>query len=201
VGLALVCVVLFGVDADVVETGVSLGPDLGVERWVQAAAWGPLVPAMETTNWVAGSRQAVTAGLLVALSLLVWRNLGLAIKMAVSLGLASGLGAILKPVLHRPRPSPSLVHVPEPAAGWSFPSGHAIFYGWMAAVLVLLVAPRVPPRYRPLIWAAAAVVAAVGCLGRVWAGVHWPTDVLGGLLVPFACVALAQRVGALLRRA
>jgi membrane-associated phospholipid phosphatase len=44
-----------------------------------------------------------------------------------------------------------------------------------------------------VIWAAAALYAAVIGWSRIWLGVHWPTDVLGGLLfaVAWACGIMA----------
>jgi membrane-associated phospholipid phosphatase len=45
------------------------------------------------------------------------------------------------------------------------------------------LAPRIKPTYRPILWIAAASVMALTCIARVWAGDHWPSDVLGGVLL------------------
>jgi undecaprenyl-diphosphatase len=64
---------------------------------------------------------------------------------------------------------------------YSFPSGHSMsaigVYGVVAAALIALY----PRARRPVIVAATLLVAAIG-LSRVYLGVHWPSDVLGGLL-------------------
>jgi undecaprenyl-diphosphatase len=65
--------------------------------------------------------------------------------------------------------------------GYSFPSGHAMsavgIYGVIAAALIALY-----PRARgPVIAAAIALIAMIG-LSRIYLGVHWPSDVVGGLL-------------------
>jgi membrane-associated phospholipid phosphatase len=186
--------VLFALDAVFVRTGASRGFDLGVDRWVQATIrWRPLELAMEGTNWVAGIKQTIGAVLVTLVVLLIWRSLRLALEFAVSIGVASGVGEVLKVIFHRPRPSHDLVHVIDVATGWSFPSGHAIYYTWLAACLVLLVAPRLGRPVRAVIWVVAAALIVVGCLGRLWAGVHWPTDVIGGFLVGVACVTLVLR--------
>jgi membrane-associated phospholipid phosphatase len=163
-------------------------PDRAGEVLVQELPWGPVVPLMELTNWIAGVRQAALAVVVIAL-LFVFTRRG---ALLMALGSMASLwdGAIFKPLLHRPRPAASLVHVREAASGYSFPSGHATFYTWFAILLVAAVAPLVRRQWRPLLWAVAAGLILVGCLGRLWAGVHWPSDVAGGFLLSLAWVAI-----------
>jgi undecaprenyl-diphosphatase len=63
----------------------------------------------------------------------------------------------------------------------SFPSGHSMsaigIYGVIAAVLIALY----PQARTAVIVAATLVVAAIG-FSRVYLGVHWPSDVVAGLL-------------------
>lgn len=112
------------------------------------------------------------------------------------------LGSLLKDVVERERPSPELVEVTSGASGFSFPSGHTIgatvLYGVLFFVIPVVVA------WRPLRW-----TLQVGCLlmvvaagpARVYVGVHWPSDVLGGyllallFLVPVLAVYRALRTG------
>jgi len=64
---------------------------------------------------------------------------------------------------------------------YSFPSGHSMtamgIYGVIAAALIALY----PAARRPVIAAAVLLIATIG-LSRIYLGVHWPSDVLGGLL-------------------
>ncbi len=81
-----------------------------------------------------------------------------------------------------------------PAGGPSFPSGHATAATLFAICCAWALMARVPPgRARRAIWAAAALYAAVTGWSRIWLGVHWPTDVLGGLLfsMAWACGIMA----------
>ena len=75
------------------------------------------------------------------------------------------------------RARPSLWDSIAPESTFSFPSGHAMGSATLACVLILLAWPT---RWRwPLTIVAIAFVIAVG-LSRVYLGVHYPSDILGG---------------------
>jgi undecaprenyl-diphosphatase len=132
----------------------------------------------------AGAIWLVLAATLVILRKIRWQDLArltLAIVLAyVVVDLA------LKPWIDRPRPAltPALVFATVPETR-SFPSGHAA-----SAVAAALVLTRAWRRGRAFIWTIAALVA----VSRVYLGVHYPLDVLGGCATGFACGWIALRV-------
>lgn len=99
---------------------------------------------------------------------------------------------LVKTVLDLPRPFAADPGVASEAArstagGPGFPSGHAQISTTVWGLTALAVRSRV-------FWVVAALVVALVSLSRVVLGVHYPSDVLGGVLLGALFVALAARV-------
>jgi undecaprenyl-diphosphatase len=94
------------------------------------------------------------------------------------------------------RPRPPLGDWATHASGWSFPSGHSSTAAITAGLLVAALWVRAPRGHTALRAAVALWGALVG-LTRVFLGVHWFTDVLGGWLFAAGwlgtCLGLAVR--------
>lgn len=89
---------------------------------------------------------------------------------------------VVKNTLERPRPTWE-GHV-EPIAGWSFPSGHTTVAAAAAGTAIaLLVMFTEPGRARGWGTRAAVAFALLVGLDRLALGAHYPSDVLGGLLL------------------
>jgi undecaprenyl-diphosphatase len=104
---------------------------------------------------------------------------------------AAGLYDIVKPAVGRARP-PAALQVGGPDVGRAFPSGHATqsiaFYGMLAIVLIMWYAPR----HGRLFAIGAALVTLVIGASRLYLGVHWLTDVLGGYALGLAWLSLVM---------
>ncbi|WP_247906091.1 phosphatase PAP2 family protein [Streptococcus anginosus] len=104
-----------------------------------------------------------------------------AILLAGNLALTGILVALLKNVYQRPRPT--LQHLVE-EGGFSFPSGHALASTLVVGALVIIVSQRVKNRHlRHLLQVLLMVFILTIMTSRVYLGVHYPTDVLGSLLL------------------
>lgn len=166
--------------------------DISVERSIQAVGWGPLVSVFNWFDWFEGPRQLYAAGAAIVLvAVISWRKAPLMIAGAMS----GPIYSVVQAIIQRPRPSPNLVNVIRHTSAYSFPSGHVVFFSWLLVLLVVcLGVGRLPRPLLALAWIAAAAVLIVCCLGRIYLGEHWPSDVLGGLALGLGWTAFALSV-------
>lgn len=107
-----------------------------------------------------------------------WRGLAFIIAAAISIGLADAIGHnILKEGIQRIRPChvlpPDIIGVVSCSNSFSFPSNHAV-NSFAAATLLSLCFRNTTL----LVFALALIV----CYARVYLRVHYPSDVLGGMI-------------------
>ncbi|GAA3291853.1 hypothetical protein GCM10020295_09680 [Streptomyces cinereospinus] len=116
-----------------------------------------------------------------------------AVWLVVTVAVGTGVQQLMKAVVGRERPVwPDPVDTAHYAA---FPSGHAMTATVVLGLLLWLLHRHGVGRaaFRTVLAVAVVSVAGVG-LTRVWLGVHWPTDVVGGWLLGAAVVAVAVTV-------
>jgi len=177
---ALVVFVLFAIDTYLVVQNQVLPLDVPIARFIQQFNWGPLVYPMELINASAGYWQVLLGAVAVVALFILQRRAGWLMLIG---SISSLLDNVIKLVISLQRPTVDLVHILTPGTGFSYPSGHAVFFTWLSFMLAVAIAPRVPRVYRPILWMLAIVVIVLTCLARVWAGDHWPSDVVGGVLL------------------
>ncbi|EGH69494.1 bifunctional DedA family/phosphatase PAP2 family protein [Pseudomonas syringae pv. syringae] len=119
-----------------------------------------------------------------------WRHAAFALTATLGTAIANG---ILKTFFARARPEVLL----EPLTTYSMPSGHSSAAFALFMTLAVLAGRGQPVRLR-LTWMLVAGIPALAiALSRVYLGVHWPTDILAGMLLAFcvcaASLALIQR--------
>ncbi|MEV5804305.1 phosphatase PAP2 family protein [Streptomyces parvulus] len=159
--------------------------------------------AQDSPAWVRHTAEVGTeAGLLVfgALFVVAWwrsrrgdpRAFAIAVLAPLATAVAYVCSELLKPVVEEERPCravagavSSLAQCP-PTGDWSFPSNHATIAGGAAAALALVR------------WTAVRVTVPLALLmafSRVFVGVHYPHDVVAGLLLGAVVAVAAVRLG------
>ena len=96
------------------------------------------------------------------------------------------LGIIFDPInkcmVGRERPTDSVVSVLAQETSASFPSGHAlsatIFYGFLLYLIISLLVKH----KRVWVFILISTILLIG-VSRIYLGVHWPSDVLGGYVI------------------
>jgi membrane-associated phospholipid phosphatase len=168
------------------------GLDQRLERFIVGHRWGPI-------DWVFVWLSRLGAGgavwiVLALVVLVVTRRRAALVGVVLAVILSAATVTWLQDAIGRRRPPRlfaalhPLVRVPQHG---SFPSGHTTTA--FACALVLAAAVR-----RPLVRAAFFLLAAAIGFSRLYVGVHFPLDVLGGALLGLAYGALAlQLVGGL----
>jgi len=178
--LTVAVAIIFAMDTYLVATQPLLPFDVPVATFIQSFPWGPVTYIFEAINYTAGYVQVAVGVAAVLILFLVERRAGY--LMAIG-SISSGLDNLIKLAMARQRPAADLIHILTPAPGYSYPSGHAVFFTWLSFMLAFSLAPHVRPRRRWMLWIAAAIVVFFACCARVWAGAHWPSDVAGGFLL------------------
>ncbi|WP_406729902.1 phosphatase PAP2 family protein [Streptomyces sp. GD-15H] len=174
---------LVGVDGDLART---------THRWAVDEP-GLTQTARVLTNWVWDPwTMRLLAGAVALLLVFRYAARWTAVWLVVTCAVGTVLQQVLKAAVGRARPVwPNPVDSAHYAA---FPSGHAMTATVVCGLLLWLLHRHGVSR---AVWVGAVTVAAlsVGGVGltRVWLGVHWATDVLGGWLFGALVVAVAVR--------
>ncbi len=154
--------------------------DEPVQRAVEGSRTAWLDTAVRAVTHLGGIT-VVVAGLALLL-LLVWQRCrSLAVVLLAATVARPVLEWILKSLVDRPRPDLDRL---VPGNGPSFPSGHVMaavaLWGLLPPVVALLTHKR-------FLWWCSVVVSAlvvgVVAVSRVYLGVHWVSDVMGGLVL------------------
>lgn len=168
--------------------------DLRIARAVQSIHVPLAGGLLDFANTVGSPWPAVTIIVVLTLGLALLHRWRLAMFFP-SVNALRGVGSLVKGGVNRPRPDAALVHVTDHATGASFPSGHVfsavLLYGALAVVVEMLPLPRLVRRAVQCL--CLAIVALMGP-ARVYAGAHWPSDVLGGYLWGVLLLLLAVQI-------
>jgi undecaprenyl-diphosphatase len=173
--------------------------DATVERDVQAVNWGPLAYSFQFFSWI-GDAKGFVAEVIVFFAILAFnRRAWLFAVIAAPTGIWY---VVIVHLINRPRPTvPQVLHVTEHPGASSYPSGHTIFIVTLTVVIMVCLGYRyLPGRARIAGWIAVALVVTANAIARIYTGAHWPTDVLGGILIAISWLSFAGAFSASLAR-
>lgn len=183
-GYVVAATIAFGVLFVYARTVAYFAFDLNLTHWLQGfhPFWFDAL-----MRFVTGLGNSPLAEILSGLIILLVFVIGLRWEAVVFSFAAAGvgaLGALIKLIVHRPRPGATLVHVFAQLNDSSFPSGHVLLFTAFLGFLFFLIYTLVPHSTRRTLGLAlfGALIALVG-VSRVYLGAHWPSDVLGAYVL------------------
>jgi len=166
--------------------------DQAIQSWVHGFARPMLTEVMKTLSWI-GSPFVLVPAVTLAAGLMWWqrRKDSAVLVAAAALG-GVALDEVMKLHFKRLRPDVPWAFVHEHS--FSFPSGHSVMAIVMYGVIVYKTHGRLRSKWAKsaLVVGAVVMVAGIG-VSRVYLGVHYPSDVLGGYFV--GAVWLAAVIG------
>jgi len=182
---------LFAVMAGVAAATSYFPADLRLAYWVQG--WDGFGPIADFANVLGDIPVAAFLTLAIAGVLALAGRVREAILVVLTF-VPRLLRTPLAEIVARPRPSPDLVRVSDSASGDSFPSGHVVGAVVLFGLLLILAGSLIPHRgLRFIVRLFCVFVVLATGPARVYAGVHWPSDVMGGYLFGLLALALFCR--------
>lgn len=188
-GLLLSLAVLWGFEwlAEEVMEGETRRLDTSILLWVHSTFPGWLNLPMRLITAL-GYYWVVSILLVIATYFFYRANLKLsAVLLLISTPGAMVLATVLKSIYHRARPE--LFSTDYTATFYSFPSGHATVAVGFYGTLALLVAVRYKGWRLWLIATAGVTLILLIGFSRLYLGVHYPSDIVGGYAAATVWVA------------
>jgi len=169
--------------------------DLPVSVWVQSwnAPWfGALASAVsleENRLIILPMMMLVVAGLF----FLGWRRESYLLLGSTLTGAL--ITEVAKALITRPRPAHDLLIALQDVTSHSFPSGNVSLFSVYLIALAYVVASRTLDRRKAIAaWGIATVLLGLIGFGRIYLGVHWLSDVLGGYLLGITWVLATVQI-------
>ena len=185
----MLCWAFAAIADEIPENSRMVHGDSAITLWLQhhSTEWGETLFSVVS---LFGSVILYAVAIAAVIFYLVRRDRLRAATVAVASVSVIILNNALKLIFHRGRPeyASEFIH----RQSWSFPSGHAmdslVVYGILTC---LLLETPFGARWRRTITAVAAVLVLLVGYSRVYLGVHYTSDVIGGWLAGGVCLIIA----------
>jgi len=162
-------------------------------RIVQGWESPGMTDLMETFTWLGSTKVAIIIALVAIAVLAVFlRHRKELVLFILAVGLAPLLNRLIKSIFERERPT---LHRLIEEVGYSFPSGHSMGAFTMYGILTYLLWRHVPSAWGRTLMVVIGLALTL-CIGmsRIYLGVHYPSDVIGGYLISGAWIGLSIEV-------
>lgn len=188
IGGALIC---FAYLAWLISSNEILAFDTVIRQWAYDQRNPVLNRVIIAVTYLGNWQTVVTVGAVLLALPRTRRRYGLPF---VGFSAASTvLYRIMKAVFARPRPELAVRLIEE--SGWSFPSGHSMNCIVCYGILIYLLRRHCQERRlaNALTVLLSLLILSIGC-SRVYVGVHYPTDILGGWSLGLAFLLAATLI-------
>ena len=126
--------------------------------------------------------------LLTVILIAVIKNKKIGLSILTNLAIITILNQLLKKILQRPRPTEYRI-IEE--SGYSFPSGHSMismaFYGYLIYLIYKYVENK---NVKCILISLLSVLICLIGISRIYLGVHYTSDVLGGFLISISYLVI-----------
>jgi membrane-associated phospholipid phosphatase len=172
--------------------------DRAADAWIHARVTSSGLAVFQLISELGSPTSMAVLCVVVALLLLWHRRIPMLITWIAAFAGSGILGRIVKAAAHRGRPTFGIIYLTD--ASYSFPSGHsaATFIGVAMTLFVLKTRGVVGTKWLVVLGTIGATFVILVGVSRVYLGVHYPSDVIGGFAVSAAwggiCVGIAGLV-------
>lgn len=190
----LVLAVVFGYVALSIGNGSIVQFDTTIIHFVQGAEAPWLTKVMKVFTTI-GSTKAVIAISAITLGLLLYfRQKVQTILFLIVIGGTAALNLVLKLFFQRARPDLNrLIEI----SGYSFPSGHTMMATSLYIILAFILWRNARKPGRILYGISAIFMISMICISRIYLGVHYPSDIVGGISASTFWLLIATSVYAI----
>ncbi|MNH95795.1 Phosphatidylglycerophosphatase B [compost metagenome] len=188
--LSLIFAVAFGVVALFISQQKLANFDKSIIDFIRNFESSFLTKVMKGFSWI-GSAEVVLI-LVLVLMVVLYKVLKHRLELFLLVGVVAGSGllnVLLKLIFQRARPD---LHRIVDATGFSFPSGHSMGAFTLYGIIAFLIWKHLSTPFRrvSVIVLSLIMIITIG-VSRIYLGVHYPSDILGGYLASGMWLAIA----------
>ena len=180
-----ICISLFTILTILVFTGIAHHLDESVQSYVLKIRNSHLTDTFTVFTNMGGAYALMAISILL---ILIKRNKKASLLIAINLITVFLTSQIFKLIFRRDRPTEIFL---VNATGYSYPSGHTMVSSAFYLYILYLINKKIHNRILKVIFSIITIllILSIG-FSRVYLGVHYTTDIIGGLLLSIAYLML-----------